>query len=336
VLLSGLMLGLAAGALDGLRLNIRPYEKGMRPSRHTRISTVVYVPAFVALGLIYGLILAVFEDSGDRAADAVFSGVFIGFVFGLIFGVRRTSRTLTQDIQTVEVINWSWKAALSRGAWSLAIFVGILGIPMLLHYLYAWHLGTLALQFRFDFLDWRSTLLALGAIGFLYVAMITVPASLFAGMKHGMLDIKRFSNQGIKLSIRKAIRACSLIGISVCLFGVAGGWLFDKLLVGSPLATSGGAIGAPMPWLFLAFLFGSIAGLGYGGLDVIQHYTLRVVMRFEGYIPSQFVLFLEHAVGLVFMQRAGGGFIFVHRSLLEHFAHLRSKWPVDAHQHEIA
>lgn len=324
----GLTLGLAAGILDGWRLAKKQRGKNLRASW--------YVLAFVAAGLIYGVALAVFfEDAGDRAADAVFSSLFLVLVVGLIFCVRGKNRTMTEDIQSVETINWSWKPALRRGSWSLAIPLGALGIIWLLHYLYAWHLGRLTLQFRIDWFDWRNVLRALGMLGFLYVAMITVPISLFAGMKRGILQTKSLPNQGIKLSVRRAMWACSLIGISVCLLGAGGGRLLDKLSVGSAVDTSG-ALGDPMLWMFLASSFGSIAGMVYGGLDVIQHYTLRGLMRFEGYIPFHFVPFLEHAVGLVFLQRAGGGYIFVHRSLLEHFAHLNSKSSIVVRQHEAA
>jgi hypothetical protein len=40
----------------------------------------------------------------------------------------------------------------------------------------------------------------------------------------------------------------------------------------------------------------------------------------RGYAPADYARFLEYAVRLVLLQRAGGGYLFIHRLLLEHFA----------------
>ncbi len=56
------------------------------------------------------------------------------------------------------------------------------------------------------------------------------------------------------------------------------------------------------------------------GLDVIQHYTLRVILWYRGHIPLNYIGFLNYASERVFLQKVGGGYIFIHRLLLEHFA----------------
>jgi predicted DNA-binding protein with PD1-like motif len=64
------------------------------------------------------------------------------------------------------------------------------------------------------------------------------------------------------------------------------------------------------------------AGLYYGGLAFIQHFVLRVVLIVFRRTPVRFVRFLNHATEQDVLRRVGGGYIFTHRSLMQHFAEL--------------
>jgi hypothetical protein len=63
-----------------------------------------------------------------------------------------------------------------------------------------------------------------------------------------------------------------------------------------------------------------MAAIWYGGADVLQHYVLRAMLAAARLLPLRLVRFLDHCVTLIFLQRVGGGYVFVHRLLLEHFA----------------
>jgi len=39
-----------------------------------------------------------------------------------------------------------------------------------------------------------------------------------------------------------------------------------------------------------------------------------------GYIPWNYARFLDYATEHIFLQKVGGGYIFIHRMLMEHFA----------------
>ncbi len=69
-----------------------------------------------------------------------------------------------------------------------------------------------------------------------------------------------------------------------------------------------------------------MVGLGgvfwFGGLDVMQHYTLRLILLIQGHTPGNYVRFLDYAVDHIFLQKVGGGYRFIHRLLLEHFAEM--------------
>ena len=71
-------------------------------------------------------------------------------------------------------------------------------------------------------------------------------------------------------------------------------------------------------------IVGLIAFFWYGGQDVIQHYILRFILYCNGHMPLRYAHFLDYAARLVFLQKVGGGYIFIHRLLLEHFAAMRN------------
>ena len=81
---------------------------------------------------------------------------------------------------------------------------------------------------------------------------------------------------------------------------------------------------------------GLLGGLWLGGMDVIRHYTLRLLIYLRSYGPWNYAKFLDYAVDeLHFMQRVGGGYIFIHRMLLEHFAAMEEEVSGKAKPEEV-
>jgi hypothetical protein len=69
-------------------------------------------------------------------------------------------------------------------------------------------------------------------------------------------------------------------------------------------------------------LVGLAFGSHYGGRAVFQHYTLRWLLCINGSLPFRLVPFLDYCAERIFLRKVGGGYIFVHRLLMEHFASL--------------
>jgi hypothetical protein len=72
-------------------------------------------------------------------------------------------------------------------------------------------------------------------------------------------------------------------------------------------------------------VFGMIVGLLFGlfspaGLACYQHFVLRIVLWGCGYMPWNYAQFMNYGTQLTFLQKVGGGYIFIHRYLLEFFA----------------
>ena len=62
-----------------------------------------------------------------------------------------------------------------------------------------------------------------------------------------------------------------------------------------------------------------------GGFMVVNHYFIRFLLIRKGYMPRKYITFLNYCVDLIFLRRVGGGYIFVHRLLMEHFAEMYKK-----------
>ena len=73
-------------------------------------------------------------------------------------------------------------------------------------------------------------------------------------------------------------------------------------------------------------IIGLIAGLiAGGGKASFQHLTLRFILYFNNFIPWNYARFLDYASERLLMKKVGGGYVFYHRMLMEHFAQRDSK-----------
>src|SRR5262249_47367292 len=121
--------------------------------------------------------------------------------------------------------------------------------------------------------------------------------------------VRSESNQGI----RQAARGAAVAGVGGgLLFGLAG------LLIGLGADQDLGLALA----LGLGPLFGLAAGLALGGYACLSHAALRLVLWRSGALPLDCGRFLDAAAERVLLRKVGGGYLFVHRLLQEHFASL--------------
>jgi predicted lipid-binding transport protein (Tim44 family) len=84
----------------------------------------------------------------------------------------------------------------------------------------------------------------------------------------------------------------------------------------------GGLIFGLHAGLSFGLSFGLLAALWYGGFDIIQHHTLRLILWYKGHTPCNYIRFLDYAAERIFLRKVGGGYIFIHRYLMEHFTSL--------------
>ncbi len=137
--------------------------------------------------------------------------------------------------------------------------------------------------------------------GWLFVALAAMVMSTLGQMQ---LAIKTGAhpNQGIWESLRNSL--VSALISALFLGSIAG--VFFELRVG----------------IFAGLGAGLFSGLSEGGLACIRHFTMRLMLYRMGYLPWNYAHFLDYATERLFLQKVGGGYIFVHRMLLEHFARM--------------
>jgi hypothetical protein len=70
----------------------------------------------------------------------------------------------------------------------------------------------------------------------------------------------------------------------------------------------------------VAYLFWLING----GFACVQHLVLRVLLWQTKRIPWNYPDFLDYAAGRILLRKVGGGYIFMHRLLLDYFASLET------------
>ncbi|OAI20815.1 hypothetical protein A1359_20515 [Methylomonas lenta] len=120
------------------------------------------------------------------------------------------------------------------------------------------------------------------------------------------MEDKKHPNQGITLTLKNSLYVFLFTGFIFSLvYGLIG------LKVG----------------LFSGLLFGLIISLACGLGAVIKHYSLRLALCLNRNIPFKFIPFLDYSAKLILLKKVGGGYIFIHRMLLEYFAGLATKKP---------
>jgi NACHT domain len=298
-LLLGVVDGLMAGVVDAWRfersLN-REEVRSRRTARQVAVDVVAYVLALGLVGWLLVTSIGAFQDP----VTGLTVGLLAGLLFGIVFGFHDSRRGARDDIRTVEAVRWSWTDAWLGGRRGLArglacgVVIGIVGLLI----------GGPAVEK----LDWLSRVIFCVVVGVITSAGGGLLGASFGGLKGSTIPVKALPNQGIALSVRNAVLSGLLVGIALG----AACWI----AVGARAGWHDGLIAGLVGGLF----FGMLAALGGGMLDVIQHYTLRLVLAVRGYAPADYARFLDYAVGLVLLQRAGGGYLFIHRLLLDHFA----------------
>ncbi|NET29406.1 AAA-like domain-containing protein [Okeania sp. SIO1I7] len=187
-------------------------------------------------------------------------------------------------IQTVSSLRWLGKYTINQVL--IGITVGMIS-------------GILFSLFRHNvrYINQVSHTIIRGAIAGLSLGLIL---GIVRGMTGPGIEEVTVPNQGIWQSTKNAF-----------IFGLVGAIVMSlaaKLL----------------DWYFIAWgQYGLIFGLAVGGGEAcVKHFILRIILYINNYIPWNYTRFLNYATQLIFLQKVGGGYIFIHRLLLEHFARM--------------
>ena len=62
--------------------------------------------------------------------------------------------------------------------------------------------------------------------------------------------------------------------------------------------------------------------MNFFAMPFIRRLLLRILIHWTGHLPLNLNRFLDYATYRIFLYRVGGGYIFIHRYLMEYFASL--------------
>lgn len=277
------------------------------PRRSERIAH--WVLSIMSIGLISSLIFGLVFHLSFGLIDGLTSGLLYGLSLGLIGGLIFSVGKNNQRIETIESPAWSWnnlkkhyRGGLIKGAFRGLIYglIGALSIAIIFDLI-------------FDLIDGLMDILSLGLMGAPLGGLIGgLIGAITAGWRKEVPHDTTHPNEGIHRTFQSAKKGW--------LFGLLFGFLF-ALLFGLLFRLIDGPMEALTGGLIFGLSLGLIGALWLGGMVVLRHYILRSLIYYQGYGPWNYTAFLNYAVKeLQFMQRVGGGYIFIHRMLLDHFA----------------
>jgi hypothetical protein len=236
-------------------------------------------------------------------------------LFATCWAIGAHRRGPTTDIRPVETL-WSWRHA----GWK-ALYGSMIGGVILF----------LILHFReakdhdvHRELAWYSL-----------VIFLLLLAIVFGGLKAVAREMAVVPNHGIRTSIRRSIWSALVGGPTVAIVMTLMLVVVAKMFYPEHNSTLSDQMHAVFGLVCAGVAAGVRASQHYGGMAVLQHYLLRCILSCGGSIPWRFSHFLDYAADeLCFLQKVGGGYIFVHRYLLEHFAAMetatvpeQTRWP---------
>ena len=231
------------------------------------------------------------QQSTYSLSVRIISGLIVGLIVGLVGGLivalvvgmlfKLFFRLDLTIIEPVSVLSWSW-TEIKKGL-------------------------------RINLVGGLVTGLVVGLVVGLAGGLVVVLSGLTDGLSPRQIEKTTFPNQNIMRSVRNFL-------ITFLLFGLVGG-LVVGLVGGLVGALFGGLVDGLVVGLAGGLYIGLFGGLDKGGISVIQHYVLRYFITYRNhYLPWHLIPFLDHSSDLILLRKIGGGYIFVHRLLMEHFA----------------
>jgi DNA polymerase III delta prime subunit len=288
-----------------------------------------YLKNGIVVGLIYGLAFWLDNLLSPQQNFSPFGGLVYGLILGIsgiILGAILGGRERT--VQPVEVLVWSW-SDFGRSLANLkhlrnGVLIGaacgfVCGLTAAARAGSGTELSViLSAVLSEGWVYAVSDGLAVGLSYWLFIAFLQ-------GISGAILDahLRIVPNQGIRLSVRNGL----FMGLISA--GVSGVFAFLAVLLRNVLSDPHYAtnisyeIEGLMAALIVGLAGGLLVGLLNGWLAYIRHTVLRILLSRAGVIPSNYPGFLDEAAARILLRKVGGGYIFIHRLLLDYFVAIR-------------
>lgn len=264
---------------------------------------------------VYGFLMGLCNGLLITALVGPLAGALNGLFIGLVYAALGR---LDPEIHPAERVTWSWIALRQNVA-------TIIGAGMLIGLFYGLFTGLYWVIKGIQSAIWLLPCLLFGlSIGFVFGLIIV----LFRGLSHNKLDQRNIlkPNQGIWNSAKNS----ALLGL-LCslLFGLFFGVIYGELL---QAIFQGFAVPVKdyMPYFPMGLIIGVANGLAVGafvwarsgGIACVQHLVLRILLWHAKCTPRKYPHFLDDMAERLLLCKIGGGYVFIHRLLLDYFAAL--------------
>lgn len=300
--LLGLSCGLTTGLVGGLFGSASASSEPATPELRDRLVAallgwLVIAPASALLAALSTILLSLNYDPLKLAIEIGSACGMCGIFAGLLLG--RPGLKPRQIVPT-EMLRWSWRQ-FRRHIGPLLLLGGLIG---------------LLLQFL---LRQISNTHYVGPLEGLLMALVV---GLLAGFKSDALEQQLYPNQGMRRSSRIALASGGIAALLTIM--VASGYhsLHNGSYFGLARELTASTSGLLGMYLVLGLGLGLGTAFAAGGRAVLSHLALRFVLWRAGSIAWNCAQFLDSCAARILLRRIGGGYAFMHRTLLEYFATL--------------
>jgi hypothetical protein len=259
-------------------------QPGWLPTRRQRwLATTGLSLAAVMVGPVSGLV----GGPAFGLEGALRFGLGFGLFAGLASGLDPLGMGLTRAgsrIEPIEPTRWSWSRARRQGGGTIAAMVGLT-------------------------ISWMVVGLVDGLVGLLLGGLLGWLAFVLASGFGGRLNVR-------PTAPLEGIRATAQVGRSSGLIaGLAAG-----LIAGLGFGLTAGPLDGLAAGLAYGLGGGLAVGLSQGGASYLRHRLLVALLQRQGLIPADLISFLDYADSRILLRRTGGGYLFIHRLLQDHFS----------------
>ncbi|UKP01465.1 NACHT domain-containing protein [Nostoc sp. UHCC 0870] len=269
--------------------------------------------------LIYGLIIGFIGGLIGGLIYGLFGGLLGGLIFGLIGAL--IGGLTGDEIEAIEIFKISYndfKDGLIFGLIAgqfFGLFGGLLGGLIF---------GLFGGLFDESLKGEQISLIIFGlSFGPTFGLFLGLIFGLFFGLLFGLifgfhgLEIqnKTIPNQGILESAKNTVKLSALLSFTSTLLIFLIQLILEKNSLNEALFSS----------LVYGLLLGLLVGTPRSGTPLIKHFTLRLILYRNGYIPWNYARFLDYCTERLFLQRVGGRYRFIHKLLQDHFAQMEFK-----------
>jgi DNA polymerase III delta prime subunit len=148
--------------------------------------------------------------------------------------------------------------------------------------------------------------------GVMVFSIVGILVGLIEGVSGSNIKKIKIPNQGIWQSVKNASLFALMGAIGMAIPAAIMSKQLRAIIVESSVLQN--RIGT-VNIVLSAIIVGALFGFTQAGMAGIQHFTLRLILWCNGYIPWNYARFLNYATERKFLQRVGGRYQFIHKLL---------------------